>query len=674
MSTEETTDKKIDIKLEKLVDDGAGGNNFGGCEIKWRSKLDAYNLWKYVEGPRPVIVELREDKVMTGRVQGGEEGEVPEVRTFVVAGNKEEYEASLKENAPWLDGNKRTLSAIVDALPDHKLYLVKDIRYAADAWKALQNEYKPVNARTVIRVKQDLMNTRPASHNSADVEKWLVYMIAKKQALNDACPDGMLDFDFACQLITLMPQTGKWNYTFSVLSRAMLSKTLDGLPLTSTGVVAAIREQTKLNDTALEEEAVMAANAGMMVVAPTYPSFNPVVPATGMKRPLENVSYAAPGPQKRFRTGIVPYYNSGSPSNPPNLYPNSSNRPADMTRTSTSQGASSRGHLYCVNTYCKRPVGHLQPDCFAYGGGKVGQYPEWWRGPWNIHVHPAQRPSTPAYPQGTRAPATGANQQQRIMYANPMSTYQQPQQYTVDSPEEVEQNLGSERILDNEIRGGVLDLLDLDDEVIESVNKLMLTHESKSDDTFWDTGATRAVFHDRRVFKNYKEFKHPIQVNGFGSNLATVARGLGWVDLESVVEEEKGKFTLTGVLHIPDARCNLVSGVRLDLKGAWTTTGDQKLTVYMKNDKRPFMVGQITNGLYKLNVKLIIQSDTAPNLAPSLSPSPAINPEAECKAQGSSTASVNPSLLDPGVFAIPSLASMYQPPSEEDKFKFFSIV
>jgi hypothetical protein len=66
-----------------------------------------------------------------------------------------------------------------------------------------------VNARTVIRAKQDLMSTRPISHNSVDAKKWVVYMIAKKQALNDASPDSIFDFDFTCQLITSMPQTGK---------------------------------------------------------------------------------------------------------------------------------------------------------------------------------------------------------------------------------------------------------------------------------------------------------------------------------------------------------------------------------------------------------------------------------------------------------------------------------
>jgi hypothetical protein len=78
----------------------------------------------------------------------------------------------------------------------------------------------------------------------------------------------------------------------------MLSKELDRQLLTLSAVVAVIREQMKSNDAAMEEEAVMAANAGMIVIA------------AGMKRGSEHISYTGPGQQKRFCTGIVPYYGS----------------------------------------------------------------------------------------------------------------------------------------------------------------------------------------------------------------------------------------------------------------------------------------------------------------------------------------------------------------------------
>lgn len=36
-----------------------------------------------------------------------------------------------------------------------------------------------------------------------------------------------------------------------------------------------------------------------------------------------------------------------------------------------------KAHLKCSNC---RKVGHIIDDCFQQGGGKVGQYPHWWKG------------------------------------------------------------------------------------------------------------------------------------------------------------------------------------------------------------------------------------------------------------------------------------------------------
>ena len=39
----------------------------------------------------------------------------------------------------------------------------------------------------------------------------------------------------------------------------------------------------------------------------------------------------------------------------------------------------SKAHLRCSNSNCGK-VGHLVEDCFQQGGGKAGQYPQWWKG------------------------------------------------------------------------------------------------------------------------------------------------------------------------------------------------------------------------------------------------------------------------------------------------------
>jgi hypothetical protein len=680
MSTDDN--RKIEIKLKKLVDTGTA-NNYGGCEVKWRSKLDAYGLWSYIEGPRPDMPELKEDRVQKGL----KEGTTEEV-TFVIKGNRERWEQAQKDNAPWIEGNKRALSAIIDAIPDHKLYLVKDTKYARDAWKALKNEYKPMNARTIVQVKQELLSGKCASHSSADVEKWLVWMIAKKQALHDVDPSSMTDTEFARHLITLMPQTGKWTYLSNELSRAMTKDMLDGQKLTSMAVINAMRDQMKVNDRGMQEEAVMNA-------------------MSSGKRTLEQAYYTSqtnPNANKRLRVE-----NYGS----------------------TSNTGSSGGVKWCINRFCKRPKGHLQADCIAFGGGKAGQYPDWWRGPRDIHLHPSQRADYQGGPAGRvtpgpRPPPTvfythgqylqssiqpiqpGTYPQQYPVYQVPYQAPYHPLQivggsphpapsqavtpaiaapstssFTTDSSEHASSIVGPEKIfiVDGTIHSVINDL----DDVVESVNKLVLTGGEKTNDSFWDTGATRGVFHDRAVFRDYRVFAHPIQVNGFGSNLATIARAVGTVDMRSWVDNKEDRWTLTDVLHIPDARCNLISGIRLDYKGVFAVAGDQKVALYIKGSSTPFAIGDIQNDLYRLHAEPIVQPvpvmssltitpDLPANQPSPPEPSTSGSSQSDLPTLGSAGVMNVEGKFDEGVFAVPSLASMYEQPSEEEKQKFFGTV
>ena len=63
---------------------------------------------------------------------------------------------------------------------------------------------------------------------------------------------------------------------------------------------------------------------------------------------------------------------------------NNNKRPCEQYTQPTS-------HPICDNEYCERPVGHLRKDCFAYKGGKQGQYPEWFRGSKLVHLPPNER-------------------------------------------------------------------------------------------------------------------------------------------------------------------------------------------------------------------------------------------------------------------------------------------
>jgi hypothetical protein len=126
----------------------------------------------------------------------------------------------------------------------------------------------------------------------------------------------------------------------------------------------------------------------------------------------------------------------------------------------------------------------------------------------------------------------------------------------------------------------------------------------QADSIYQDTGATTHVFHNRSLFSNYRPFTSALTVKGFDSNASGSAVGLGNIQIRSYY---KGKptsiFTLSDVLHVPNARCNLLSQTKIDPKGVHSHTGDGMITLSRKG--KIFVDGYIDNGLYKLNVEVI---------------------------------------------------------------------
>jgi len=70
---------------------------------------------------------------------------------------------------------------------------------------------------------------------------------------------------------------------------------------------------------------------------------------------------------------------------------------------------------------------------------------------------------------------------------------------------------------------------------------------------------------------------------------------------------------VSNVLHIPTARCNLISGTHLDQKGVNTQTGNSKIT-YFNAAVVPFATGSIVKDLYKMNVKTMEPGKAQPSL------------------------------------------------------------
>lgn len=128
----------------------------------------------------------------------------------------------------------------------------------------------------------------------------------------------------------------------------------------------------------------------------------------------------------------------------------------------------------------------------------------------------------------------------------------------------------------------------------------------KSEAIFHDSGANRHVFHSRSAFSKYTAID-PVTVNGFGKGHTTSAVGKGTVDVTSIVNGVKSHITLTNCLHIPSARANLLSQIRMDKHGVTAVIGKKQITLYRNGE--PFVKGHAQNELYKLDLAIVRTSN-----------------------------------------------------------------
>ncbi|KAJ7879953.1 hypothetical protein B0H14DRAFT_2164500, partial [Mycena olivaceomarginata] len=80
----------------------------------------------------------------------------------------------------------------------------------------------------------------------------------------------------------------------------------------------------------------------------------------------------------------------------------------------------------------------------------------------------------------------------------------------------------------------------------------------------------------RVLFHDYIQFDTPLNVHGFGANLSAQAIGKGKIVMTAAYDGKTRQFSMLNALHIPTARCNLISGSRIDKKGVSTRTGSGK--------------------------------------------------------------------------------------------------
>lgn len=568
--TEIVSEEKHKIKLTK-IDDNEEGNNYMEFADKSKFKLDAIGLWKFIDGQfdtQPIVPALITGTTVTGTDVDGT------VRTITTAGNEDAVKKATKDAEPWWTTNKRILSLIVDAVPSHKLYIVRDCKTAKEAWDALRQHYKPSNQIRATHMKTQLNSFVYQPQMSP--EKWLSTMQNMYNELCDLDPSGkmMTDDQFARQLIEQMPQEDEWRTIASTLMNKLRESDGDGTKLTSKYVMGELRE---------EAWRVARRNHN-----PKETVGGSVFSTTGGGR-TSSRKQVAPETTDRYKRARTTSYRSDYPiSNHRTLHPGS------------------RSAEFCENEYCERPIGHTKAKCYAYGGGLVGKHTEdpKYRGPDDIHIHPDIRRKI-RREKALNTTRTGG----RGAYINPY----QATSHHVDVPTvntrvnwdpqtgEADDEHEVHAILDNEAPLYNLNTTVDEAEIVSCAPRALSLDTPLTDDTFHDSGATRHVFCNRSAFADYKELARPILVKAFGRKTFAEAVGIGKVKLAATLRDGSAVNTiLSEVIHVPSGRCNLISQTALDKKGVKSYTGDGHISLIYRD--RCIMEGKISSDLYKLDV------------------------------------------------------------------------
>jgi hypothetical protein len=375
----------------------------------------------------------------------------------------------------------------------------------------------------------------------------------------------MSDRDFALTILDLMPLDNNWHVFLSNLRTKVNDFNAQGIPITSASFITSIRDEFwfRHRDDHTNNSEIFSAHFDSQRRSNT-----PKRP-----RPADLIATStAPSPSKRIRT--------------PN--PN-------------------KAHLVCTNPHCGSKTGHEISDCIAYKGQKEGQYSDWWKGPWNIHLPESMRnkennippKNHPAYTRTTRPSV------------NQTTTPDSSLNRSTTSPIQSDDNPSQANI--------ATDFYAWNTQVCDTVAQITLPvlnpHLPRDNACHHDSGANRHVFHDRSAFEDYKTIS-PLTVKGFGHNLSAVAIGKGNIRLEGNYNNQKCSILLRNVLHIPAARMNLISGVQLDKAGVVSTLGHN--SIFLSNNNKIIVSGSVINDMYCLDLKIIPPSSVS--LASRISP------------------------------------------------------
>ena len=279
-------------------------------------------------------------------------------------------------------------------------------------------------------------------------------------------------------------------------------------------------------------------------------------------------------------------------------------RPADIIATSSAPSSSkrarnanpNRAHLQCANPNCTSKTGHDTSGCIAYKGSKEGQYGDWWKGLWNIHLPESQRTKENNVPPKSH-PAYSCLHGPSINQSSAVDTsLERSSTTTIMSSDNLSQ--ANSALATDFYAWGT----EACDTIAQTTLPVLNPHIPLDNSCHHDSGANWHVFHDRSAFEEYQPIS-PVTVKGFGHNLSTVAIRKGNVHLEGNYNGNKSSILLTNVLHIPAAHTNLISGVQLGKAGVTSTLGRNSIFLSMHN--KIIVSGSVINDMYRLDLKIV---------------------------------------------------------------------
>lgn len=115
---------------------------------------------------------------------------------------------------------------------------------------------------------------------------------------------------------------------------------------------------------------------------------------------------------------------------------------------------------------------------------------------------------------------------------------------------------------------------------------------------YHDSGANRHIAFDRAIFTNYKTID-PLEVKGVRSDFITSAIGVGDIPFLCRYNGKRTILNVSDVLHVPNARMNLISQGCLERKDIFCKTSNGSIT--LTRNGRTIAVGKLqTSNLFEL--------------------------------------------------------------------------